>query len=207
MKHFLKGLFGTHKNPFEEKGTMEEFTERERQLLEPYVSNMEKPVFALINLPEVVKGALFSRYSRTSKSLRRVLLDEFMLSDESGLEGLSSLPKKERFVQTKKAEEFYERVLVGYGDDSVAELAGAHLAVEDVSILATKTLQDSRIGLSPLEKSTRYVYFDNKQADGTWRYHREKTLMGSEFAKLYTDTCDLCFQTYADLIPKISQFV
>jgi thymidylate synthase ThyX len=188
---------------------MEEFTERERQLLEPFVSNLDKPIFALTNLPEVVKGALFSRYSRSARSLRRVLLEEFMLSGESGLEGLlESLPKNQAgLVQTRKAEEFYERVLVGYGDDSVAELAGCHVAVEDISILATKTLQDSRIGLSPLEKSTRYVYFDNKREDGTWRYHREKTLMDSEFADLYVKTCDLCFQTYADMIPKISAFV
>jgi thymidylate synthase ThyX len=187
---------------------MEEFSERERQLLEPFVSNMDKPIFALTNLPEVVKGALFSRYSRSAKSLRRVLLEEFMLAPETGMsELLEALPKNQPIVQTRKAEEFYERVLVGYGDDSVAELAGCHVAVEDISILATKTLQDARIGLSPLEKSTRYVYFDNKREDGTWRYHREKTLMGSEFAKLYQETCDLCFQTYADLIPKISAFV
>ncbi len=188
---------------------MEEFSERERQLLAPYVSNMDRQVFALTGLPEVVKGALFSRYSRTAKSLRRVLLDEFMLSEESGLK--EALTKKAADpgadpVQTKKAEEFYERVLVGYGDDSVAELAGAHLAIEDISIIATKVLEDSRLGLSPLEKSTRYVYFDNKR-DGKWLYHREKTLMASGFAGLYEETCDLCFQTYADLIPRISQFV
>ena len=189
---------------------MDEFTEEERRLLEPFVSNLDKPVFVLTNLPEVVKGALFSRYSRSAKSLRRVLLDEFILSPELSLkEMLDSLPKERKrqgLVQTKKAEEFYERVLVGYGDDSVAELAGAHIALEDISILATKIVEDSRLGLSPLEKSTRYVYFDNKR-DGKWPYHREKTLMDSEFAELYTATCDLCFQTYADLIPKISNFV
>ncbi len=197
---------------------MEEFTERERQLLAPYVSNLDRPVFALTNLPEVVKGALFSRYSRSARSLRRVLLDEFMLSGE--LEGVfeekiklnDSMEESKNgvmvkdVVQTKKAEEFYERVLVGYGDDSVAELAGAHLAVEDVSIIATKVLEDSRLGLSPLEKSTRYVYFDNKR-DGRWLYHREKTIITSEFADLYEETCDLCFQTYADLIPKVSAYI
>jgi thymidylate synthase ThyX len=187
---------------------MEEFTERERHLLEPYVSNLDGQVFALTNLPEVVKGALFSRYSRSSKSLRRVLLDEFMLSPESGLEGMLGDPpaKGAGPVQTRKAEEFYERVLVGYGDDSVAELAGAHLAIEDISIIATKTLEDSRLGLSPLEKSTRYVYFDSRR-DGKWMYHRERTLMASEFASLYEETCDRCFQAYADLIPKVSAYV
>ncbi|NYZ74576.1 FAD-dependent thymidylate synthase [Candidatus Micrarchaeota archaeon] len=188
---------------------MDEFSEEEKRLLQPYVTNMDRPIFALTNLPEVVKGALFSRYSRSTKSLRRVLLDEFMLSDESGLkEVLMAAPQQKARspVQVRKAEEFYERVLVGYGDDSVAELAGAHIAIEDISIVATKTLEDSRIGLSPLEKSTRYVYFDNKR-DGRWLYHREKTLMASEFASLYEQTCDHAFQTYADLIPKISKFI
>lgn len=187
---------------------MDEFSAEEKKLLEPFVSNMDKPVFTLLNLPEVVKGALFSRYSRSAKSLRRVLLDEFMLSPEIRLkEIVHSLPKKHQdIVQTRKAEEFYERVLVGYGDDSVAELAGAHIALEEISIIATKIVEDARIGLSPLEKSTRYVYFDTKK-DGKWMYLREKTLMASEFAGLYQETCDFCFQTYADLIPKVSAWI
>lgn len=190
---------------------MNEFSEEERRQLEPFVSNLDKPVFALMNLPEVVKGALFSRYSRSSKSLRRVLLDEFLVSEELGLkEMLGDMPRERKgrdMVQTRKAEEFYERVLVGYGDDSVAELAGAHIALEDISIIATKIVEDARIGLSPLEKSTRYVYFDNRDESGRWRYVREKTIMGSEFAAIYEKACDHCFQTYADLIPKISGFV
>lgn len=189
---------------------MDGFNDEERKLLMPYFSNMDKPVFVLTNLPEVVKGALFSRYSRSSKSLRRVLLEEFMLSKELGLKDLLSRGDisqgKDGRVQTGKAEEFYERVLVGYGDDSVAELAGAHIAIEDVSILATKVLEDARLGLSPLEKSTRYVYFDNKR-DGRWLYLREKRLMESEFAQTYTDSCDFCFETYARLVPKVSDYV
>ncbi|MBI5227594.1 FAD-dependent thymidylate synthase [Candidatus Micrarchaeota archaeon] len=190
---------------------MEQFTDSEKSMLSPFVSNLDKPVFVLTNLPEVVKGAMFSRYSRSAKSLRRVLLDEFMLSGELGVDemfgGKSALAQQgHSMVQTKKAEEFYDRVLVGYGDDSVAELAGAHIAIEDVSILATKTLEDSRLGLSPLEKSTRYVYFDNKRND-KWLYLREKTLMASEFAELYEQTCDFAFQTYADLIPKVSSYI
>ncbi|VVC02863.1 Thymidylate synthase ThyX [Candidatus Bilamarchaeum dharawalense] len=187
---------------------MDSFTSEEKALLENFVSNTSSSVFVLKNLPEVVKGALFSRYSRSAKSLRRVLLDEFMLAPEIGLgEGLEVLQKKQQDpVQTRKAEEFYERVLVGYGDDSVAELAGAHIAMEDISILATKIVEDARIGLSPLEKSTRYVYFDTKK-DGRWMYLQEKTLMGSEFAELYQESCDFCFETYADLIPKVSEWV
>jgi len=188
---------------------MEEFSEKEKTLLKPFVSNFDRDVFVLKNLPEVVKGALFSKYSRSSKSLRRVLLDEFILSRELDFEDLlKSLPKEggESAVATEKAEAFYDRVLVGYGDDSVAELAGAHLALENVSIVATKILEDARIGLSPLEKSTRYVYFDEK-VDGKWRYYREPALMDSEFAEIYVTSCDHSFETYAKLIPKISDYV
>src|ERR1700674_1379754 len=138
-----------------------EFNPGDASLLSRYFTNLDRPVFALRNLPEVVKGALFSRYSRTEKSLRRVLLDEFINEPDSGFDHLAGAPAgADDMVAVRRAEEFYERVLVGYGDDSVAELAGAHVAVERVSTLAAKALEDSRIGISPLEKSTRYVRFD-----------------------------------------------
>jgi thymidylate synthase ThyX len=147
--------------------TAPEFTAAESALLARYFTNLDRPVFALRNLPEVVKGALFSRYSRTEKSLRRVLLDEFINEPESGFDQLSeSSAEGDDMVAVRLAEEFYERVLVGYGDDSVAELAGAHVAVERVSTLAAKALEDSRIGISPLEKSTRYVRFDRPGPGG-----------------------------------------
>ena len=179
---------------------MEEFTDEERRLLAPFCSNLDRPIFVLRNLPEVVKGALFSRYSRSVKSLRRTLLDEFIKGGEVGISSGSDN------VATDKAEAFYDRVLLGYGDESVAELAGAHIALEDISIIATKVVEDARIGLSPLEKSTRYVYFDQK-VSGKWRYYEEPDLMGSEFSSLYTETCDFLFSTYASLIPKVSKYV
>src|SRR4030088_2429176 len=130
--------------------TATEFTSAESVLLARYFTNLDRPVFALRNLPEVVKGALFSRYSRTEKSLRRVLLDEFINAPESGFSALAAKPSDDDdMVAVRRAEEFYERVLVGYGDDSVAELAGAHVAVERISPLAAQALEDSRIGISP----------------------------------------------------------
>jgi len=188
---------------------METFTEEERAILAPFVSDLDKPIFVLMNLPEVVKGALFSRYSRSSKSLRRVLLDEFMRSDELDLRGLMEGMKKEdpQVIATGKAEEFYDRVLVGYGDDSVAELAGAHIAIEDVSILATKVLEDARIGLSPLEKSTRYVYFDKRREDGSWPYLIDRDIEDAGLGDAYRASCDKSFETYAALIPKVSAYV
>src|SRR5438477_11348312 len=178
-----------------------EFTRDEAALLGRYFTNLDRPVFALRNLPEVVKGALFSRYSRTEKSLRKVLLDEFINDPESGFAGIAAShafgvgtpADADDVVAVKRAEEFYERVLVGYGDDSVAELAGAHVALERVSTLAAKALEDSRIGISPLEKSTRYVRFDRPGPDGRYLYHRGPELAHPDYGR----AADTLFETYS----------
>jgi thymidylate synthase ThyX len=180
-----------------------EFGADEAALLGRYFTNLDRDVFALKNLPEVVKGALFSRYSRTEKSLRRVLLDEFLREPELGLAGLATEPDPETVIATRRAEEFYERVLVGYGDDSVAELAGAHLAVERVSTLAAKALQDSRIGLSPLEKSTRYVRFDRPGPDGRFAYYRSPELSH----RVYELAADHLFETFSELLDTVLENV
>jgi thymidylate synthase ThyX len=185
-------------------GNVSEFNAAESALLSHYFTNLERPVFALRNLPEVVKGALFSRYSRTEKSLRRVLLDEFINQPESGFDSRGSMQAAvQDVVAVRRAEEFYERVLVGYGDDSVAELAGAHVAVEQVSTLAAKALEDSRIGISPLEKSTRYVRFDRPGPDGRHLYHRGPELSHPD----YEVTADALFDTYSALIEPVTQSI
>src|SRR5690349_3873503 len=178
-----------------------DFSPDEALLLSRYFTNLDRPVFALRNLPEVVKGALFSRYSRTEKSLRRVLLDEFINEPDSGFEKLAGKPPADDdMVAVRRAEEFYERVLVGYGDDSVAELAGAHVAVEHASTLAAKALEDSRIGISPLEKSTRYVRFDRPGFDGRYLYRR-----GSELSHPgYEPAADALFETYSALVEPVT---
>src|SRR5205085_1237918 len=167
-----------------------------------YFTNLDRPVFALRNLPEVVKGALFSRYSRTEKSLRRVLLDEFINDPESGFAGIAGSPHADDddMVAVRRAEEFYERVLVGYGDDSVAELAGAHVAVEKVSTLAAKALEDSRIGISPLEKSTRYVRFDRPGPGGRRLYHRGDELKHP----VYEPAADALFDAFSELLEPLT---
>src|SRR3989442_2457775 len=127
-----------------------EFSSSEAAVLARYFTNLDRPVFALRNLPEVVKGALFSRYSRTEKSLRRVLLDEFINEPDSGFDRLAGTPPvDDDMVAVRRAEEFYERVLVGYGDDSVAELAGGHVPVEQTSKLPAKALEGRQISSSP----------------------------------------------------------
>ncbi len=178
-------------------------SDEEKKLLSRYITNVDSNVFALKNLPEVVKGALFSRYSRSSKSLKRLLLDEFLKSDINIIDTSSVVDTS---VDEKKAEEFYDRVLLGFGDDSVAELAFAHLAIENVSMIATKTLEDVRIGISPLEKSTRYVYFD-KKVNGEYLFYKEPVIMQSDFADDYLRVMNNLFETYSDLLPKIKAYM
>jgi thymidylate synthase ThyX len=181
-----------------------EFTNAESAVLARYFTNMDRPVFALRNLPEVVKGALFSRYSRTEKSLRRVLLDEFINQPDSGFEEIAgSATGADDMVAVRRAEEFYERVLVGYGDDSVAELAGAHVAVEKTSILAAKALEDSRIGISPLEKSTRYVRFDRPGPDGRYLFYRGPELTHPDYER----AADALFTAYSGLVEPVIEAI
>ncbi len=170
---------------------------------------MDKPVFVLKNLPEVVKGALFARYSRSPKSLRRLLLDEFIRDETLGFKEIVNYQESQGANQEdaiQKAEEFYDRMLIQFGHDSVAELGGAHIALEDISIIGTKFVEESRIGLSPLEKSTRYVWFDDK-VDGKYKYYQDPVIMSSQFADDYVEACDLLFDTYSKLIEPMKKFV
>ena len=187
----------------------ESFSSEETKILASYVSNMDKNVFVLTNLPEAVKGALFSRYSRSPKGLRRLLLDEFIRSqdfDFNQIAGQSTLSAAASPVNKQKADEFYTRVLDGYGDDSVGELGGCHIALENVSNVATKIIEDCRIGGSPLEKSTRYVFFDQK-IDGKYPFFEEPRILQSEFRDQYVALMNQLFDTYAALIEPLKQFM
>lgn len=188
---------------------MEEFSENERKILENYVTNISGNIFVLKNLPEVIKGALFSRYSRSSLSLKALLLKEFILNKEHAfaeIAGNSGISADEQNIAIQKAKDFYDRILDGYGDDSIGELGGAHLAVENVSMIAAKAMEDARIGNSPLEKSTRYIYFDQK-VNGEYLFYREPVLMTSAFRDLYLDTCNSLFETYSKLIPPLTAVI
>jgi thymidylate synthase ThyX len=141
-----------------------------------------------------------------------LLLKEFIQNnDETSFLEISgtqndSIDYQEQNEAIKKAQNFYDRILDGYGDDSIGELGGAHLAIEQVSMLATKVIEDCRIGGSPLEKSTRYIYFDQK-IEGEYAYYKEPILMASAFRDLYKDTCDLLFDTYSKLIPPLTEMI
>lgn len=177
------------------------FSPDEKKKLSPFFTNLDRTIFGL-KLPQEVAGALFSRYSRTSKNLRRVFLDEFI-----GELGLSQREDDSDSKALEKARAFYDRVLVGYGDDSVAQLGGAHIACEEISNIAAKVIEDSRIGIAPLEKSTRYVRFDKKDPNGLYLYVREPRIMSSRFETAYVEGMDLLFATYAAQLNGITEFI
>lgn len=189
----------------------EEFTDKQLKILERYVTNTRSHIFALRNLPEVIKGALFSRYSRSNLGLRSLFLKEFVgNNEESEFSTIANSDTQSepntQMAAIKKAQNFYDRILDGYGDDSIGELGGAHLALENVSMLAAKVLEDNRIGGSPLEKSTRYIYFDQK-VKGEYLFYREPVLMTSAYRDLYINTCNLLFDTYSKLIPPLTEII
>jgi thymidylate synthase ThyX len=171
------------------------FTAQETRALEPYFTNTDRPVFALRHLPETVKGALFARYSRSAKSLRRLFLDEFLGQVTTGAEPVTST------VGTERADKLYARVLNEYGDDSVAQLGGAHVACEGVSNILTKVLERGRL-MAYLEQSTRYVPYTDRPND-RWKYHIPGEIARSPLAGLFTSTMDLAFETYARWIPAL----
>ncbi len=167
---------------------VESFSDDERQKLAPYFTNLDSPVFALRNLPEVVKGAMFARYSRSAKSLRRLFLDEFLDQVDSGT--------AQKAVGLKRADELYTRVFDEYGDDSVAQLGGAHIACEGASNILTKILEWGRL-MAYLEQSTRYIPY-NSRAGGVWRYHVPEELESEPRLKTaYVGTLDATFDVYA----------
>src|SRR5205809_1126124 len=185
-----------------------EFTPDEQKSLIPFFTNLERSVFGL-KLPQEVAGALFSRYSRSTKSLRRTFLDEFLGDPELGLKDLlgAHTSASDNSAALKKARAFYDRVLVGYGDDSVAQLGGAHIACENISNVAAKLLEDARIGIAPLEKSTRYVRFDQKNAAGEYLFYREPRIISSPHREDYLEVMNLLFDTYSRQMEPMLEFV
>jgi thymidylate synthase ThyX len=165
----------------------DDFTDEEKSILKSHFSNSDRAVFAITTPRQVDRGALMSRYSRTDKTMRRIFLNEFANNPMRG-------------------EEFYQKILLEYGDDSVAELGEAQIAIEWISNIAAKKIEDHRIGLSYLEKSSRYVAFDRK-VNGQYKYHREKKIMASPYADQYIQTCDYAFDTYSKNIQPMQKFI
>ncbi|HEX2466770.1 MAG TPA: FAD-dependent thymidylate synthase [Solirubrobacterales bacterium] len=166
---------------------VESFTDSERAVLAPHFTNLDRPVFCLINLPETVKGALFARYSRYPGTLRRLFLEEFAGDVPEGARPFDG-------AEGERAAGLYERVFAGFGDDSIAQLGGAHLACEWASNVLTKILQRGRLA-AYLEQSTRYIPYDQRlpaDAGGGYRYYSDDEL-GPE----YRAAMDELFEIYS----------
>lgn len=178
---------------------IEAFTAAERQVLARFFTNLDSPVFAIVNLPEVVKGALFARYSRSAKSVRRLFLDEFYNEPEVGISRLATqLEGDDPMVKLQRAEDLYDRVFSEYGDDSVAQLGGAHLACEQASNVLTKVLEWGRLA-SYLEQSTRYIFYDKRLGD-RYRYTIPAEIATSRHREAYVATMEWLFESYSELI-------
>jgi thymidylate synthase ThyX len=163
-----------------------EYSVAERAVLERHFTSVDGPVAALTNLPDATRAALFARYSRTAKPLKRVFLDEFF---EPGSDGGARGD-----VGIAKASDLFSRVLSDYGDDSVAQLAGVHVSCEQVSNLLTKVLERGRL-MGYLEQSTRYVFYGDKPG-GRYRYYRDPELFSGALAPRVELALDGLFEAY-----------
>jgi thymidylate synthase ThyX len=175
---------------------VEEFTEEERRLLRPHFTNLDRPVFALVNLPETIKGALFARYSRYAGTLRRLYLDEFAADVPEGGRPFEG-------EEGERAAGLYERVFMGYGDDSIAQVGGAHVACEWVSNILTKVLQRGRLA-AYLEQSTRYIPYDQplpESAGGGHRFYR-----GDELGPEYAQAMEELFAIYSRSLARVHEW-
>lgn len=192
---------------------VDDFTTAERALLARHFTNVDDHIAGLFDLPEVVKGALFARYSRSRKSIRRLFIDEFAdLLDPAAhpgpggaAPGVAPGAGPDDGVAVAKAERLYDRVFSQYGDDSVAQLGGAHVAIEELSNLMTKQVEWGRLA-AYLEQSTRYIAYDH-QVHGRYRFYRDPDIMAGPHAQTYVDTLDSIFAIYATLIPVVADWV
>jgi len=164
-----------------------DFSDKEKSILDQHFSNSDKHVFAITTPRQVDRGALMSRYSRSDKTMRKIFLDEFATNTNRGIE-------------------FYSKILSEYGDDSVAELGEAQIAVEWISNIAAKKIEDQRIGLSYLEKSSRYIPFD-KKVGNMYKYYRDEKILKSKYADLYIESCDHSFDVYSKSINLMQKYI
>ena len=147
----------------------------------------------LTQLPDATRAALFARYSRTAKPLKRVFLDEFYREGDDS--------EQESAVGQARASDLFSRVLSDYGDDSVAQLAGVHVSCEQVSNLLTKVLERGRL-MGYLEQSTRYVYYGDRPG-GRYRYHRDPAVFEGPLAGRVEAALDGLFAAYNEVFEAV----
>ena len=194
------------------------WSERDVRFLEPFATNANGLVSVLRNLPPEIVGALCSRASRAKGSLLEVLLKEYIYPIVDGddpalaaeLEATVGFLKDHGFkniLNNHRAQKFYAKWLSQYGDDSIAQMTGTHVILWGISQVAMKFVEDQRIGLEPIEKSTRYVNFGNK-VGGRYLYYTPKPdLERLSLLDEYTATMDHLFDTYVALLDPLQEWL
>ena len=190
--------------------------EADKYLVSPFFTNIDRSVYGVSLLPPEVIGALCSRASRAKDDLRLALLNEYIkpfLQEEGDysksvkalIDFLHQYPAEKIFANPK-AREFYIKWLAQFGDDSIAQMAGTHLVYTGISQLAIKQIEDMRLGIAPIEKSTRYVDYSSK-VNGSFRYYTDPTLLEMGLLDEYKSAMDTLFETYTLILEKYSEFL
>jgi dTMP kinase len=162
-------------------------TEAGKAELAKYATNTEGSVYGFTpEISPVTVAAAMARLSRRGDDMRVTLLDEFI-------------------GKVDKDAQLLHRVITAYGDDSVQQLVGQHFVVEGASILLTKKLERGRLA-AYLEQSSRYIYFDQKDAQGHYRYYVPAELRG-KIRSQYIRTMNQIFDIYSELVQKMTEHV
>src|SRR4029077_2314363 len=191
---------------------------RDRHFLEAFATNPDGIVSVLRNLPPEITGALCSRASRASGSLLEVLLKEYIYPIVDGedrklaedLEETVQFLKDHGFkniLNNQRAQAFYSKWLSQYGDDSIAQVTGTHVILWGISQVAMKFIEDQRVGLEPIEKSTRYVNFGSKVGGRYLYYVPEPDLTRHGLLRDYISAMDHLFDTYVALLPRLQDWL
>jgi thymidylate synthase ThyX len=191
---------------------------RDRHFLEAFATNPDGIVSVLRNLPPEITGALCSRASRASGSLLEVLLKEYIYPIVDGedrklaadLEETVQFLKDHGFkniLNNQRAQAFYSKWLSQYGDDSIAQVTGTHVILWGISQVAMKFIEDQRVGLEPIEKSTRYVNFGSKVGGRYLYYIPKPDLERHGLLAEYVAVMDNLFDTYVGLLGPLQEWL
>jgi len=183
-----------------------------RQFIEKAVFDIARPYFLSpeSNITAIdgkklsgLIGAMLARQSRAPGTVIDVLVEEFLVTTNEEAEELGVTVGS---LREGKLDKLIERILIQYGDDSVQELECANVLFNSVSNLATKMIEDRRLGAF-IEQSSRYVLYDQKDpVTGNWYYYRDPAIMSSPLSDRYVSLMDRCFELYSDLTTKLQDY-
>src|SRR5437016_3460775 len=205
-------------NEYRPDFTPSNWSERDRHFLSAFASNPDGIVSVLRNLPPEITGALCSRASRAAGSLLEVLLKEYIYPILNGedaqlareLEETVEFLREHGFkhiLNNQRAQAFYSKWLSQYGDDSIAQVTGTHVILWGISQVAMKVIEDQRVGLEPIEKSTRYVNFGTKIGGRYLYYIPRPDLERHGLLQEYIAVMDNLFDTYVTLLGPLQEWL